>query len=784
MIRPWQVWLVFAVCVICAIGAMVWLTREAVEADRQRRAAQADAELEQRVSLALWRMDTELAPIIAQEVVRPVSAYRAPSAVVPPPEFVSLLFEVRKDGPWFSPQAALSKDERGKFNDLRIAASFEQLLSELPDTPSPLVATGESNAADSLVKRAANEQHPYVENRLKPPANTNAAPSETSSQVAQSKVADFAMRGKRYQSAAEQSFQNYELNQAANAAKAATSDDNVRAGPPKQMEEQIGISRPLWFGDQLVLARRVVSGGKTIVQGCLFDWPRLKKHLLEEAADLLPNADLVPADPDSSEDPGRMLAGLPVRLVVGESAANARIGSTLRWALWFGWGGVLFAVAAAAALLHGVMTLSERRAAFVSSVTHELRTPLTTFRMYAEMLARGMVPDAARRQEYFETLQREAERLTLLVENVLAYARLERGRKPQGQDRVTLQSLLDRVGPRLKQRAAQAEMECVIELPLPLGEGFHVEFTTDLAVVEQILFNLACYPFKRLNILRPCVGDDFGWQFRRRAVLIPAAGGEPVADELFVERRLAAAGLVLIGRPEPRAVGRQHFVDEDQLVVDQAELELGVGNDDALARRELGAARVEVDAPLRQLFAQLAADAGAHVVVGNILVVQALLGFGGRCEDRAGQLVAFCQASGKFDAAHGAGLLIFAPCRPRKITAHDTLDWHHAGLPHEHRAALEWLAVDARRQAEVVHLARDHVVRHILEVLEPKPAQLREHAAFIRNAARQHPVERADAIGAHEEQRIAEVVNIAHLSAAHGQIGKRCCRNGRRHGGI
>jgi signal transduction histidine kinase len=166
-------------------------------------------------------------------------------------------------------------------------------------------------------------------------------------------------------------------------------------------------------------------------------------------------------------------------------------------------------------LLHGVMTLSERRAAFVSSVTHELRTPLTTFRMYAEMLARGMVPDAARRQEYFETLQREAERLTLLVENVLAYARLERGRKPQAQDRVTIVSLLNRVRSRLEQRAAQAGMECVVELnslplppgegrgegelpatkalspcPLPKGEGSEQEFTTDMAVVEQILFNL------------------------------------------------------------------------------------------------------------------------------------------------------------------------------------------------------------------------------------------------------------------------------------------------------
>ncbi len=130
--------------------------------------------------------------------------------------------------------------------------------------------------------------------------------------------------------------------------------------------------------------------------------------------------------------------------------------------------------------------VSERRAAFVSSVTHELRTPLTTFRMYAEMLARGMVPDAERRQEYFHRLQREAERLTLLVENVLAYARLERGRMPHAQDRVTLVKLLERIGPRLAHRASQADMRCDVQVDTDAAQ----EFTTDQSVVEQILFNL------------------------------------------------------------------------------------------------------------------------------------------------------------------------------------------------------------------------------------------------------------------------------------------------------
>jgi signal transduction histidine kinase len=243
----------------------------------------------------------------------------------------------------------------------------------------------------------------------------------------------------------------------------------------------------LWVGDHLLLARRVSRGTTTFVQGSWLDWPRLKAQLLSEVQDLLPKVDLAPANGDGAADPARMLAGLPVRLVVNQPVEAGAVSPALQWALTMGWGAVLLAVTAAAFLLAGVMTLSERRAAFVSSVTHELRTPLTTFRMYAEMLAKGMVPDAARRQEYFNTLQREAERLTLLVENVLAYARLERGRKPLAQDRVTAKEVLQRLRTRLEQRAAQTGMQCVVELNPKVASQ---EVTTDMAVIEQILFNL------------------------------------------------------------------------------------------------------------------------------------------------------------------------------------------------------------------------------------------------------------------------------------------------------
>src|SRR5687768_3967037 len=84
MKRPWQVWLAFVLCVAVLAAAMGWLTAHALRVDRERSAARAEAELEQRVSLALWRMDTKLAPLIAEEIARPQLFYDSFIAVNAP----------------------------------------------------------------------------------------------------------------------------------------------------------------------------------------------------------------------------------------------------------------------------------------------------------------------------------------------------------------------------------------------------------------------------------------------------------------------------------------------------------------------------------------------------------------------------------------------------------------------------------------------------------------------------------------------------------------------------
>jgi signal transduction histidine kinase len=140
-----------------------------------------------------------------------------------------------------------------------------------------------------------------------------------------------------------------------------------------------------------------------------------------------------------------------------------------------------------AALVAGVIRLSDRRAAFVSAVTHELRTPLTTFHMYTEMLAEGMVPDPEQQQDYLTTLRAEAARLSHLVENVLAYARLERGRADGRLEHVSLARLLDSIHPRLADRARHDGMEIVVDRD---AELLATVVRANPSAVEQILANL------------------------------------------------------------------------------------------------------------------------------------------------------------------------------------------------------------------------------------------------------------------------------------------------------
>lgn len=79
--------------------------------------------------------------------------------------------------------------------------------------------------------------------------------------------------------------------------------------------------------------------------------------------------------------------------------------------------------------LNRQMTLARQKTDFVSNVSHELKTPLTSIRMFSELLADGRVRDEAKQRNYLHIISAEAARLTRLINNVLDFARFERGEK-------------------------------------------------------------------------------------------------------------------------------------------------------------------------------------------------------------------------------------------------------------------------------------------------------------------------------------------------------------------
>jgi two-component system, OmpR family, phosphate regulon sensor histidine kinase PhoR len=71
--------------------------------------------------------------------------------------------------------------------------------------------------------------------------------------------------------------------------------------------------------------------------------------------------------------------------------------------------------------------LANLKSEFVANVSHELKTPLSLIRMFAELLQGGRVGDDDKRKRYLDIIVTESERLSALIENVLNFAKLERG---------------------------------------------------------------------------------------------------------------------------------------------------------------------------------------------------------------------------------------------------------------------------------------------------------------------------------------------------------------------
>jgi signal transduction histidine kinase len=514
--RPWKIWLIFAACSLVLLGVMGWVSLTALRLDRARAEAQVQADVEEKVRLALWRMDAMLAPLLAQESARPPSAY---SAFTPAERAFGRMYNPLSSGEVLVPSALLNQgstnillhfqlDSHDRLTSPQVPEGNQRDLAEMQFTTHEQVEAAAARLRD-LERILNREVSPELARLLPFSAATNSPQSRrnrdallavTPAPTATTHL-PAAAESRRTESHAEPPLKNPAL-QASREQQTLRNDVELEARA-QSMQYALdltyansfstnlveGALKPVWLGDTLLLVRRVAIEGRELLQGCWVDWPVTRRWLLDGVNDLLPGARLVRLQTSGGPDPrGRILATLPARVVpVAESASLGSLTSPMVVALGTGWGCVLLAGLAVALLLQGTLSLSERRAAFVSAVTHELRTPLTTFRMYSEMLAQGMVRDEAKRHEYLGRLCVEADRLQHLIENVLAFARLERSSGRNHIEKVTLQELVERAKPRLLQRVAQAGVALTENIaPVAMARVVQV----DVAAVEQILFNL------------------------------------------------------------------------------------------------------------------------------------------------------------------------------------------------------------------------------------------------------------------------------------------------------
>ena len=183
---------------------------------------------------------------------------------------------------------------------------------------------------------------------------------------------------------------------------------------------------------------------------------------------------------------------------------------------------------------HRESQLQLLRTQFIAGVSHELRTPLTSIRMFIESLRMNPHLDIGTREEYLDTMQRESERLSRLVNNVLEFSRIEGQAKSYAPRPLSLQDTV----------------QCAISAFRPVLDhaGYRVdtyfdpdipEVQADSDALEQAVGNLLANAVKysgasrRIEVKLRRLGNQAEIEVRDFGVGIPAGDHRHIFDPFY-----------------------------------------------------------------------------------------------------------------------------------------------------------------------------------------------------------------------------------------------------------
>jgi signal transduction histidine kinase len=481
--------LILSLAVLLPVGLLTWRALEGLAYERTAR-HQVVAER------AFEEMERALSEFLAREEARPAAHYRpfleesgerSPLSLPAPEPFLVGAFERTGDGSVSSvlapDEAASARVRRAVSDGFEAAPAKKEGALAKAAPPSPRKDAEDATAYDILQSFNIASRERAVEERKQ-----KLADAETLAEL------DSSVAGSEWREVPAPAAS------VARSEPAAEAPAPVQQAQPKSRVQLEPMTGRLAGEHELLLVRTVQLDGETRRQGLVLDRDALSRWLGERGlapAGLAERAQLRFVASDAPQPGAANGAGYLFRHRFAEPFDALSAELELAPLPGVGSPGAIYALVAllvafgAAGLfaVHRMVSVAvgfaERRSNFVAAVTHELKTPLTAIRMYAEMLRDGLVPSDDKRGEYYRTITDESERLSRLIDNVLEFARLERGSRELQLRAGDIVPVLEEALAKLRSHASRQGFELVLAADPSLPP---VLFDRDALL--QVLFNL------------------------------------------------------------------------------------------------------------------------------------------------------------------------------------------------------------------------------------------------------------------------------------------------------
>jgi signal transduction histidine kinase len=199
----------------------------------------------------------------------------------------------------------------------------------------------------------------------------------------------------------------------------------------------------------------------------------------------VPSADVLPPVDAAGVDMGAAFPGLKVRIPAPAIPPSSSSPALLYIALALVLAVTLFGGYLLWRDVRRELAVAQMRSQFVSSVTHELKTPLTAIRMFAETLRLRRSANNRLQGEYLDTIIHESERLSRLVDNVLDFSKIERGRKVYRFEPVALEEVVAAAAQTMQYPLAQSGFRLAVA-----ADSGMPPVRADKDALEQAVLNL------------------------------------------------------------------------------------------------------------------------------------------------------------------------------------------------------------------------------------------------------------------------------------------------------